>query len=332
VINAAIAGLGRWGRTIVDAASDHNRLRFVIAIEPARDGARDYCAQNKLRLVDNFAPVLADPAVDAVFLATPHSLHCAQVIACAAARKPVFCEKPLALTQADAKRMFDACRKAGVPLAVGHNRRFWPSINALREIVASGLLGTILHVEGHNSNEHSKAVISGWRLSPDESPGGGMTGAGLHALHALICAIGPVRNVYAQLRAQQTEPPQLDSVSVVLDFACGASGTLATIRMTPFYWRVHIFGTVGSAEVLDETTLVLRMSGAQPQRRQYQPINVLRAEIDAFADTLETNRPFPVTEEEVLATLAAFGAIVRSIERGTPIHCDDAYAKVLGSH
>jgi predicted dehydrogenase len=329
VINAAIAGLGRWGRTIVDTASGHDRLRFVTAIEPARAGAQDYCAQNKLRLVDDFTTVLADPAIDAVFLTTPHSLHYSHVIACAAARKPVFCEKPLALTHGDARRMFDACRNAGVPLAVGHNRRFWPSMNALREIVASGVLGTILHAEGHNSNEHSKAVLSGWRLSPDESPGGGMTGAGLHALHALISVIGPVRNVYAQFRSRQAQPPQLDSVSVVLDFACGASGTLATIRMTPFYWRVHIFGTFGSAEVLDETTLVLRTSGAQPQHCQYQPINVLRAEIDAFADTLETNRPFPVTEDEVLTTLAAFEAIVRSTESGTPIHCHEENAKTV---
>jgi predicted dehydrogenase len=200
-------------------------------------------------------------------------------------------------------------------------------MHALREIVASGVLGTILHAEGHNSNEHSKAVLSGWRLSPDESPGGGMTGAGLHALHALISVMGPVRNVYAQLRSRQAQPPQLDTVSSLIDFDCGASGTLATIRMTPFYWRVHIFGTDGSAEVLDETTLVLRMSGAQPQRHQYPSINVLRTEIEAFADTLELNRPFPVTEEEVLTTLAAFDAMVRSIERGTPVPCDAAYAK-----
>jgi len=48
--------------------------------------------------------------------------------------------------------MFEACRLAGVVLAVGHNRRFWPSLQALREIVGSGELGKILHIEGHNSN------------------------------------------------------------------------------------------------------------------------------------------------------------------------------------
>ena len=92
LIYAAIAGLGRWGRTIIEAAADHNRLRFATAVEPAREAASDYCAQRKIKLVDDLATALADPTIDAVFLATPHSLHRAQVIACAAARKPVFCE------------------------------------------------------------------------------------------------------------------------------------------------------------------------------------------------------------------------------------------------
>ena len=98
--------------------------------------------------------------------------------------------------------MFDACRNAGVVLAVGHNRRFWPSMRALREIAASGELGTILHVEGHNSNENSESVTEGWRLSPEESPGGGLTGAGLHVLDGFVSLLGPARQVYARFIAR----------------------------------------------------------------------------------------------------------------------------------
>jgi predicted dehydrogenase len=186
MIHAAVVGLGRWGRNLVDASRGHERLKIVRAVEPHIDGARGFCVERRLDLTDNLETVLADSAIDAVLLATPHSLHPAQVVACAAARKQVFCEKPLALRRADAARMFDACREAGVALAVGHNRRFWPSMRALRETVASGELGTILHVEGHNSNENSQGIIAGWRLSPEESPGGGLTGAGLHVLDAFI--------------------------------------------------------------------------------------------------------------------------------------------------
>jgi len=108
--------------------------------------------------------------VQALVLVTPHSLHREQVVACALARKHVFCEKPLALTRADAQIMIAACARAGVVLGAGHNRRWWPSMQALRRTIEGGELGQILHLEGHFSNEHSNKVSGGWRLSPEESP------------------------------------------------------------------------------------------------------------------------------------------------------------------
>jgi predicted dehydrogenase len=323
MIHAAIVGLGRWGRNLVEASRGHARLKIVRAVEPDIDGARDFCAEHHLDLIDNLDAILADPVIDAVLLATPHSLHPAQVMACAAARKQVFCEKPLALTPADAARMFDACSKAGVVLAVGHNRRFWPSMRALRDVVVSGELGTILHIEGHNSNENSQAISAGWRLSAQESPGGGLTGAGLHVLDAFVNLVGPVRRVYAQLHSREQGPPPLDTALLAMDFASGVTGTLATVRATPPYWRVHVFGTEGSAEVLDEVTMILRKSGRALQQVNYPAINVLRAELDAFVDAIEKKHPFPVPEADVLATLSAFEAALQSMTSGNPVACDD---------
>jgi predicted dehydrogenase len=323
MIRAAIAGLGRWGRSLVEASLGHERLSIVRAVEPDLKSAQGFCAKHHLELTGNLDAVLADGSIDAIMLATPHSLHPAQVVACATARKQVFCEKPLALRRADAARMFQACREGGVVLAVGHNRRFWPSMRALRDIVASGKLGTILHIEGHNSNENSQKITTGWRLSPEESPGGGLTGAGLHILDAFVSMLGPVRRVYAQLNSREQGPPPLDTAAMTVDFVNGVTGTLATVRATPFYWRVHVFGTKGSAEVLDEVTLILRTSGSKPERTTYPAINVLRAELDAFADTIQGKRPFPVPEAEVLATLSAFEAALQSMASGNAIECAD---------
>src|SRR5258706_14111233 len=133
--------------------------------------------------------------------------------------------------------MLAACRDAGVVLAVGHNRRFWPAMQALKRIVDSGDLGELLHVEGHNSNENSNRVTGGWRTLEAESPGGGFTRAGLHALDAMIMLCGPVRRVSAQLLKFREQIPPLDAMSALYAFASGASGTLATVRATPFYWR-----------------------------------------------------------------------------------------------
>jgi predicted dehydrogenase len=322
MINCAIVGLGRWGRNLVEAARGQARLKIIRAVETDIDHARGFCAEHHLDLTDNLQDVLGDHAINAVLLATPHSLHMDQVIVSAAAGKQIFCEKPLALHRDHAARMFAACRDAGVVLAVGHNRRFWPSMQALRQITASGELGTVLHVEGHNSNENSEKITGGWRLSPEESPGGGLTGAGLHVLDAFVSLLGPVRQVYARFNSRDPGPPPRDSSVLAIDFANGVTGTLATVRATPLYWRVHVFGTKGSAEVLDETTLVLRTSGSVAKSISYPPINVLAAELDAFADAIERRRPFPAPDIEVLATLSAFEAALESMETGHPVACD----------
>jgi len=101
--------------------------------------------------------------------------------------------------------------------------------------------------------------------------------------------------------------------------ANGVTGTLSTVRATPFYWRVHVFGSRGSAEVLDEVTMVVRKPGATPQTLTYPAIDVLAAELAAFADAVEGRRDFPVPETEVLATLAAFEAALASMACGQPV-------------
>lgn len=325
MINCAIAGLGRWGRALVEAAQGEPRLRITSAVEPDVGGAAGFCAAHGLSLTPSLDDVLAEPGIDAVLLATPHSLHKRQVIAAAGAGKQVFCEKPLALRRDDAAEMFAACRNAGVLLAVGHNRRFWPSMQALRAITASGELGTILHVEGHNSNENSQAIIQGWRLSPEESPGAGLTGAGLHVLDGFVSLLGPARQVYARLNEREAGPPPLDAATLAIEFVNGVSATLATVRATPFYWRVHVFGTKGSAEVLDEGTMVLRKSAEAPATTRYPAVNTLTAELTAFADAVERKQPFPVPQADVLATLAAFEAALQSMQSGHPVACHLAY-------
>ena len=127
--------------------------------------------------------MLADKSIDAVVLATPHTRHRAQVEAAAAAGKHVFCEKPFALTVEDAKAAIAACRKAGVALGVGHNRRLWPSIVKLKEVVSSREFGTVMFAEGNYSHDIlANTPLDNWRSAPQETKAGGMTGMGIHLL------------------------------------------------------------------------------------------------------------------------------------------------------
>ena len=195
MIHGAIVGLGRWGRNLVEAARGHdtpeNRSRRRAR---HRRRAQDFAAEHHLDLTDDLDAVLADPAIDAVLLATPHSLHPAQVIACAAARKQVFCEKPLALHRADAARMFGACRDGR-----RHPRgRAQPALLAVDARVARHRRQRRARARSSMSRATTatrtrRSITAGWRLSPEESPGGGLTGAGLHVLDAFVSLLGPVR-------------------------------------------------------------------------------------------------------------------------------------------
>jgi predicted dehydrogenase len=103
-VRVAIIGLGWWGQKMVSILkSCGTELEIVCAVEP-NPAAGDFCANNGLTLAASYDAALARADVDAVILATPHSLHPEQIDRGAAARKHIFCEKPLALTKADAKR------------------------------------------------------------------------------------------------------------------------------------------------------------------------------------------------------------------------------------
>jgi predicted dehydrogenase len=320
MIEAAVVGLGRWGQAIVNVVQGKSaRLKFVRGVCKEPDAMAGFAATHGLSLSTDFDAAVADPRVRAVVLATPHSLHVDQVVAVAKAGKAVWCEKPLALTLAEAERAVAACRRAGVVLGLGNSKRTFASMLELKRLVAAGTLGDVLHVEGHFTNEHSTRVKGGWRDDPRESPGGGMTGAGLHILDAFINLVGPITQVDARLYRQKPPPDPRDSVAALVDFASGATGVMATVRAGPMYWRVHVFGTKGWAEVLGETRLIVAPVGQEPQPRSLPPSDSLAALLEAFAVAVEDGTPFPVSPEEMLDLVGAFEALVTSIDAGRPV-------------
>src|SRR5437870_1495175 len=105
MIRAAIVGLGWWGKTLVEAVQQDSReIHFVAGTTRTQTPEiQAFASSQQFRLAPTYEALLADTGVDAVVLATPHSMHAAQVIAAASARKHVFCEKPFALVTRDAE-------------------------------------------------------------------------------------------------------------------------------------------------------------------------------------------------------------------------------------
>ena len=129
----------------------------------------------------------------------------------------------------------------------------------------------------------------------------------------MVGIAGAVRRVKAQLLERKPPPAPQDTASALIEFQSGVSGLLASVRATPFYWRVHAFGSNGSAEVLGESKLLLRISGKPQQKIVFDASDSLLAELEAFADAVEERAPYPITPEQILATVGAFEATVNAL-------------------
>jgi myo-inositol 2-dehydrogenase/D-chiro-inositol 1-dehydrogenase len=321
-IRAAIVGLGRWGRRLVDSVQDGSvarstGIRFVGGWTRTAERAREFASARGFELAPSFQALLDDEGIDAIVLATPLSQHVEQVLACARAGKAVYVEKPLALTHDEALLAARACAEAGTVLAVGHNRRFLPAMRALFEMAAAGELGQLLHVEGNFSGPFGFEYDStAWRASANETPAGGLTLMGVHILDAMIALMGPVESVSATSLRQVLRIELDDTSSAVLRFASKASGYVSTLTATPRLWRLQVFGTRAWAHVLDHEILEVCKLGDTVKRRTFAPEDAERTALEHFAAAVRGDAPFPVALPDVLNGIAALEAFVESARRG----------------
>ncbi len=323
MLHAAIIGLGWWGRTIVGTLRDSPALRITAGCDPAPEAAA-FAAAAGLRLAE-FDAILADPQIAAVVLCTPHTMHAGQIVRAARAGKHVFCEKPLCLTRADAAAAIATCREAGVVLGVGHERRFEPPILALREMVEAGVLGTPLQIEANFSQDKFLDLAAdNWRLSGAEAPAGPMTATGIHLLDLAVSFLGPADRVMVNVRKLGSALSNGDTLGALIGFRSGANALLSAILATPFDGRFAVYGSQGWAEVRDKAhpemsegwTLTKVVRGLPREVIAFPPAPAVRHNLEAFARAALGGPAYPVPPDQMLATIAAFEAVVRSSRSG----------------
>jgi predicted dehydrogenase len=332
MLRAAIIGLGSWGQHLVRCADGASNFRFTSAATRTPDKARDFIASRDLRLLPSYEAALADPEVDAVVLATPHTQHTDQVIAAAAAGKHVFTEKPLGVDAAAAKRAAEAAARAGITLSVGYNWRFQPALTRIRELLADGTLGKLLHIEGNFCGPSAYRFPKGhWRHDRNEGPAGGMTGRGVHVVDAMLSLAGPIAQVTAQSRRLVHDYGMDDTTSMLFQFASGATGYLGTIIATAETWRMQVFGSKGWAEVGDVEHLptwelrLCRFDPADPTRKPpperiaFAPTSTERAELEYFAAAALAKKPLVTPGGDAVHNVAVLDAIMASIASGGPV-------------
>jgi predicted dehydrogenase len=316
MLDTAIVGLGWWGKTLVKAARDFGApISFVRGVSLEPDTVRDFAAENKIALGTSFEEVVADPAIKAVVLATPHTKHPEQVKALAAAGKHIYCEKPFALSKAEAQSMLDACQRAGVVIGVGHHLRLMPSMRVLAELKEAGAFGTIMHAEGNYSHDWlANYPAESWRMQTSESRAGGMTGMGIHVLDCFRDMVGPIKRISALSKARALKLPTGDTTAALIEFENGATGTLGTTIKTPFRWRIAIFGENCWAESVSETRAIVRRAGQEPEIVE-RPADIhLGRNLDYFAKAALGQGAFPISPAGILQTAAALEAVFKSAD------------------
>jgi predicted dehydrogenase len=337
VIRAAIVGLGWWGRTLVESVQgESDGIRFdAVGTRTVSPEVEEFAGLHGLRLAPSLDDVLADESVDAVVLATPHSLHAEQVVAAAQAGKHVYCEKPFTLTKADAEAAVQACVEAGVTLGLGYNRRFHPEMGKLRERIRSGELGTILHAEATMTFPNALFLSpTQWRANRAETPCGGLTPMGVHAVDGMIDLCGPVEQVYCQSFRRVVEIDSDDTTSMLFRMREGMSGYLGTMTATGPGFSFQVFGSAGWVR-LEGMTHVAGASSEERRTRlfgtcKFQPAkgpaevwqaetyDVVRAALEAFAAAVEGGPAYPIALDEMVHGAAVTEAIVRSAASGVP--------------
>ncbi len=313
-VRLAIVGLGRWGKRLVESVQGRcPEIIFTHGVTRTLATAADFATRHRIAMLADFRALLKEPDIDGVVLATPHSQHVGQIRAAAAAGKHVFCEKPIALTLEEAEVAFDAADAAGVHLCVGHSRRFLPAFETMKRRLPE--IGPVLQMIGNFSWSALPHSPGGWRSFPSESPAGGMTGLGIHMADAMIGLGLEPRAAMVAIRRSACSSLE-DTVTALID--AGPTIGILTTKIGPGrFWRLEVFGTMGSMIWDGEERVIIKRSDGPAEAVGFEPTDIEAAEIEAFGTTICGQAGWPVTRRQALDGISLLEAICQAHDAQT---------------
>lgn len=327
MLRTAVIGLGWWGKEVIKRLANSDRIQIVAGVDIAADTVKDFLEDYNILLLNRYEDVLENLDIDAVILTTPNGLHEAQVLAAAAAGKQIFCEKPLTLSSAGAKRMLAACNEKGIQIGIGYERRYEGAMEETKRMLEDGELGTLLHMEFNASyNLFAGVTLKGWRHDPKQAPAGTMTALGVHHTDFMQSIAGPAKEVYSCAADRSPDYPGNDIVSILIKYESGVTGSFCTIGTTPFYQRMTVFGDRGWSEIRevsnvdkpDPAVLTWRGMDEEIHTRTYSPTDTVTQNFHAWADAVAGKSAYRFSRQEILHNVEILEAIVISAETGKP--------------
>ncbi len=341
-VNFGVIGAGGIAsRKTIPGLLQAGNCRLAAVMDPVQPGAiaeKFGCP----RFYEREADLLADPEVQAVYIASPVANHADQIRQAAQAGKHVLCEKPLTLNLAQAREAVSACQQHQVFLQEGYMMKFHGAHRKIQELIKAGRLGRIVSLRAQLSCWYPP-IAGAWRQDPATGGGGALIDMASHLYDLLELFAGPVRRVSALTGNLVQDYRSEDASTTLLEFASGAQGTVDCFFCIPdeaSRTRLEIYGSRGA--VLTEGTIGQSVGGqaemllglgeagydAQQNKdvvRTYQPlpfesVNPYQAECAYFADCLLTGRPPAINDgQHALHLMALIEAAYESSRTGRAI-------------
>jgi len=324
------------------AASQH--AQHVMLMDTKPELARDLGETYGVPWTDQVDVVLANPEVDAVYIAVPHHLHAPIAIQAANAGKHILVEKPIATTLADGEAMIAAARDSGVWLSVNFHAQVDPLCQAARKLISDGAIGEVIGTRivfrgdkpsTYWTSGYSGRVPTDWRTKKATAAGGVLIMNGIHNLNTMRYVTGlEVDRVYAEYGTFVTPVEVEDLISITYRYRNGAIGSLeagSAIRGRGAATEVdRIYGSDGQLTLSERGPLSLyttvSASGFPLNEWSEIPLTPLTidehktAMVDGFAGPILRGERTAVSAEDGLAALAIVLAAYQSGAEGQPVH------------
>ncbi len=326
-------------RTIPEGLMNAANAELAAVYDVDRDVNLDVAREYGVKACATEEELLAT-ACDAIYIATPASLHCEQTIRAASLGRHILCEKPFGLTIEEAQRMVDACCKHQVSLGIGMMMRFHAQHQAALAMIREGRLGKPVFARAQLSCWYPP-IEGAWRQDPATGGGGSLMDLGGHCIDLLEMFFGPVSQVACSTGRLVQDYPSEDTAVALLEFANGAKGVVDCLFNVPdesSMNRLELYGSRGS--ILAEGTIGQGEAGTmvarvQAEEQDYEaqqarsegggmplspaPVNMYRAEIEAFSRAILSGTPPPVGAEAGLSSQRILAACYESAATGRAV-------------
>lgn len=289
--------------------------------ERAQQSVREY-SKFPLRAYDSPESLCSSPEVDAVFVASPDALHLEHTLIALKHRKPVLCEKPMAMNASECERMLAATEKAGVLLGIAQNFRFNRSVNRMRELVAEGRIGRPLLARSEFFYS-TRASARSWINDPSLACGGPVGDVAVHCIDALRYILqDEVTSVYARALSDEYSGAVESAAALLLEFHKGIIANVSVTTRAEYrspFWIIGDGGLVGAEDALNvdhPLKLILKPLDGEQSVDEMSNDTGYAEQVDAFAMSVERGIAFRAPGIEGLKNQRVLDAAYRSIRTG----------------